>query len=84
MERINPVIVAKSSETARVPEGSIAPGAPMGYFERPIKVTVEAQDRNGNPITINTEGFLAATLCHEIDHLDSVLFSDKFVESGSG
>ena len=83
MELINPAIVAKSSETARFLEGSIAPGAPRGYVERPIEVTVDAQDRNGNPITINAEGFLAATLCHEIDHLDGVLFSDKFVGSGS-
>jgi len=81
-ELINPIIVAKSNETAKVLEGSIAPGAPRGYVERPKKVTVEAQDRYGNPISINAEGFLAATLCHEIEHLDGVLFSDKITGSG--
>ena len=83
LELINPVIVAKSDESEKVLEGSIAPGAPRGYVARPKKVTVEAQDRNGNSMTISAEGFLAATLCHEIDHLDGILFSDKITGSGS-
>jgi peptide deformylase len=48
--------------------------------ERPNKVIVSAVDRHGNPITVTGEGFLAATFCHEIDHLDGILFSDKAVE----
>ena len=57
-------------------EGSIAPGAPRGYVMRPHKVTVSAFDRYGNAVTVTGEGFLAATLCHEIDHLDGILFTD--------
>jgi len=38
---------------------------------------VSGFDRNGNPITVGGSGFLAATFCHEIDHLDGILFTDK-------
>ena len=80
IELINPVIVAMSAEKEKIFEGSIAPNAPAGYVERPRKVTVEASDRCGKPTIIKAEGFLAATLCHEIDHLDGVLFSDKIIK----
>jgi len=79
IELINPQIAEASSETQKVLEGSIAPGAPRGYVERPMRVRVSALDRNGKPITVNGEGFLAATICHEIDHLDGVLFADKIL-----
>ena len=81
IELINPVIVEESSETQEVIEGSIAPGAPRGKVIRPKEVTVSALDRNGNPISVKGEGFLAATFCHEIDHLDGILFIDKAVSS---
>jgi len=77
IELINPVITEESIESQDVLEGSIAPGAPRGHITRPKSVTVSALDRNGNPIIISDEGFLAATLCHEIDHLDGILFADK-------
>jgi peptide deformylase len=80
IELINPQIVEASSDTQNVLEGSIAPGAPRGYVERPAYVSVSALDRNGNPITTSGEGFLAATICHEIDHLDGVLFTDKIID----
>ena len=54
-----------------------------GTVERPIKVTVRAQDRFGNPIEIAGEGFLAVALCHEIDHLDGVVYVDKMIEDVS-
>ena len=77
IELVNPVITEESEETQKVLEGSIAPGAPSGYVIRPKKVVVSAYDRLGNGITLSGEGFLAATLCHEIDHLEGILFSDK-------
>ena len=77
LELINPTITETSEETQKVLEGSIAPGAPQGYVIRPKSVTVSAFDRNGNPITITGSDFLAATLCHEIDHLDGILFANK-------
>jgi len=77
IELINPVVVETSAETQEVLEGSIAPGAPQGYVTRPKSVIVAGFDRNGNEITVSGSDFLAATLCHEIDHLDGVMFVDK-------
>ena len=77
IELVNPVIIETSEETQEVLEGSIAPGAPRGYVTRPKSVTVSGFDRNGNEITVSGSDFLAATLCHEIDHLDGVMFTDK-------
>ncbi|MCL2202509.1 MAG: peptide deformylase [Defluviitaleaceae bacterium] len=77
IELINPTISEASTKMERVLEGSIAPGAPRGYVERPNKVTVSALDRHGESITVMGEGFLAATFCHEIDHLDGIIFTDK-------
>ena len=79
IELINPTIIETSTETQEVVEGSIAPGAPRGYVIRPKSVTVSALNRNGKPISINGTGFLAATFCHEIDHLDSIMFTDKAI-----
>lgn len=77
IELINPIIVEQSPETQKVLEGSISLGAPRGTVTRPKKVTVKGFDRNGKPITVSGSGFLSATLCHEIDHLNGILFSDK-------
>ena len=77
IELINPTVSETSTKLERAMEGSISPGAPRGYVERPDKVTVSALDRHGEPITVTGEGFLAATLLHEIDHLDGILFTDK-------
>jgi peptide deformylase len=73
IELINPTVTATSEETQSVQEGSIAPGALQGYVIRPKSVTVSAFDRNGNPITVSGIDFLAATFCHEIDHLDGII-----------
>ena len=77
IELVNPMILEASEETQEVLESSIAPGAPQGKVIRPKRVTVAGLDRNGNEIKVSGTDFLAATLCHEIDHLDGVLFMDK-------
>ena len=77
IELINPIITEASEETQEVFEGSIAFGAPQGYVIRPKSVTVSALDRDGEPIIMSGSDFLAATLCHEIDHLDGIMFIDK-------
>ena len=77
IELINPIINEVSEETQEV-MGSVTPDSPHGMtVTRPKIVTVKAFDRNGNEITVKGEDFIAATLCHEIDHLDGVLFTDK-------
>ena len=77
IELINPTVAEASTETQEILEGSIAPGAPRGTVTRPKSVTVSAFDRSGNPITVSGSDFLAATFCHEIDHLDGIMFIDK-------
>ncbi|MCF4150409.1 peptide deformylase [Dethiosulfovibrio sp. F2B] len=50
-----------------------------GIFEdvaRPASVVVEAQDENGEPYSVEAEGFLARAMCHEIDHLNGKLMID--------
>lgn len=77
IELVNPTITEESAETQEVQEGSIAPGAPRETVGRPKSVTVSALDRHGSPIIVSGQDFLAATFCHEIDHLDGILFTDK-------
>lgn len=76
LELINPEIV-KSSGKQTDKEGCLSCPNKWGYVIRPMKVTVKAQDRNGNPITVKGTELLARALCHEIDHLDGILFIDK-------
>jgi peptide deformylase len=42
-----------------------------------MKVAVDAQDIKGEPFRIEGEGLLARAICHEIDHLDGVMFVDR-------
>jgi len=81
IELVNPEITETSIDTQVVLEGSIAPGSLRGNVTRPKRVTVSALDRNGNPITVMGDDFLAATFCHEIDHLDGIRFTDKIQQT---
>ena len=75
VELINPRIVAREgSQCGR--EGCLSLPGRQGVVTRPQKVTVEAQDRKGRPIQVVGEDFFARALCHEIDHLDGVLYID--------
>jgi len=80
IELINPIITETSEKTQKVLEGSIAPDSPHCYVIRPESVTVSAFDRFGKPLVVTGNGFLAATFCHEIDHLDGIIFTDKLCE----
>ena len=44
-------------------------------------MTVKGFARNGHSIKVTGDGFLAATLCHEIDHLDGIMFVDKSIKN---
>jgi len=75
-ELVNPEIIAFEGETYEQ-EGCLSCGKTKGYVKRPQKVTVKAQDRFGNEITITGENWLARCICHELDHLNGILFVDK-------
>ena len=51
-----------------------------GTVERPAIVVVEGLDRNGDPQEMRCEGDLAVVMCHEIDHLDGILYTDVATE----
>lgn len=76
LELINPVITEKNGSQIGS-EGCLSVPDRFEEVERPMTVTVRAQDRNGNNFTITAEGFKARALCHEIDHLDGILYIDR-------
>ena len=79
LELINPVIKRTSGEQECY-EGCLSVPGVFGYTLRPEKIAVEAFDRNGKKILIKaeTQGLVKA-VCHELDHLDGVLFLDKVI-----
>ena len=79
IELINPEIIA--SEGAEVaPEGCLSVPGRRGTVERPTKVTVRALDGKGREIEFTAEGLFARAVCHELDHLDGVVYVDKMIE----
>lgn len=79
IELVNPQIVQSEGEVVST-EGCLSVPGRRGTVARPEKVRVRAQDRKGNPIEVEGEGLLAVCLCHELDHLDGVLYVDKMIE----
>lgn len=75
IELVNPEIV-KQSKRQVGKEGCLSCPDIMGVVKRPYKVTAVAYDRNKNKIEINAQGLLARAICHEIDHLNGILFKD--------
>lgn len=76
IELVNPEIIEESgNQTGN--EGCLS--APNEYCQvnRPFKVTVKAFDRHGNEFTITGKELCARAFCHEIDHLDGILFIDR-------
>lgn len=78
LQLINPVLRTESGQQC-VPEGCLSVPGVWGEVNRPTHVVVEALDPEGKKIVIEGEGLLAQALCHEIDHLDGILFKDKVV-----
>lgn len=75
VEFINPEIIAYDGKQVGV-EGCLSVPQRMGIVERPMHITVKAQDRNGKSFMLEAEGFFARAICHELDHLNGVLYPD--------
>ena len=78
IELVNPEIIkisGKQNET----EGCLSCPGKWGVTERPKKVKVRAYNRKGQQYEITGTDLLARALCHEIDHLDGVLFLDRVI-----
>ena len=90
IELINPEIV-ESSGSQNGPEGCLSVPGRFGLVERPMDVTVRAQDRNGNSFEVKGHERTARVFCHELDHLEGKMFTqcasrmltDEELESGS-
>ena len=76
IEMINPEIIHSEGEQTGS-EGCLSVPGRSGVVTRPNVVTVSYQDRNGDEYEATAEGFLARAFCHEIDHLDGVVYVDK-------
>lgn len=73
---INPEIVETSGEQHEI-EGCLSLPGKQGRVKRPMHVTVEATNLEGERVRYSGEDLLARAFCHEIDHLDGILFTDK-------
>lgn len=76
---VNPKIIYKEGEQ-KVIEGCLSIPDTWGKLKRPAKVIVQALDEKGEEVTFTGTGDLAKCFCHEIDHLDGILFTDLVTE----
>lgn len=75
---VNPIILKTKGEQ-EVEEGCLSFPNKYAKMIRPAEVVAEALDENGKKIKIKAKGLLAQAICHELDHLDGVLFVDKMI-----
>ena len=75
-EFVNPVILSQKGEQNGW-EGCLSVRGKSGIVSRPMKVTLSYQDRFGEKHVLKAKGFFARAICHELDHLDGVLYIDK-------
>ncbi len=75
-EFINPVFVWQKGEQVG-PEGCLSIRGKVGTVRRPDKVKILFQDRKGDNYSLVARGFFARAICHEFDHLDGVVYTDK-------
>ena len=74
-ELVNPVILSTKGEQTG-PEGCLSVKGKQGTVTLPNKVKAEYRDRNGKKHKLTAEGFFARAVCHELDHLDGILYTD--------
>ncbi|GLC32142.1 peptide deformylase [Clostridium omnivorum] len=73
---INPVIVAKVGQEESV-EGCLSYVGHEGKLVRPKKVTVTGLNVKGEKVEYTADGLLAKAFCHEIDHLEGIMYVDR-------
>lgn len=79
LELINPEIVEESGEQEG-DEGCLSLPGKWAIVKRPLKVKVRAQNRKGQWCMYAGEGLKARCFCHEIDHLDGFIFTDRMTK----
>jgi len=76
LELINPQIIETKGVQDEV-EGCLSVPGRWGITRRPAYVKVRAMDRNGKTYEADGTGIVARCFCHELEHLDGILFTDK-------
>ncbi len=76
IELVNPEIIETSGKQVGL-EGCLSLPGKWGIASRPYKAKVKAFNRNGEEFTAQGEGLIARAFCHELDHLDGVLYDEK-------
>ena len=79
IELINPVIISSEGEQCEA-EGCLSVPGVYATVKRPAKVVVEHLNRGGETVRTEGEELKAICLCHELDHLDGILFDEKAIE----
>lgn len=76
IELINPEIIESSGEQ-NGPEGCLSVPGEFGLVKRPMNVKVRAQNRFGEWFEVEGTGLTARCFCHELDHLEGIVFTSK-------
>lgn len=79
IELVNPQVIETSGEE-RMIEGCLSVPGVYGYVKRPTHAKIRAQDRNGKWFEREGDGIVAQCFCHETEHLDGHLFTEKVEE----
>ena len=74
-EMVNPVILSKKGEQTGA-EGCLSVKGKQGTVTRPYRVKAGYRDRTGRKHKLTAEGFFARAVCHELDHLDGIIYTD--------
>lgn len=81
LELVNPTMIATDGEQEG-PEGCLSVPGKYGLVKRPYYAKVKAQDRFGDWFEVEGEELIARCFCHELDHLDGILYTqvmDRFL-----
>ncbi len=79
LECINPVILSSSGKS-RDTEGCLSVRGKYGTVERPTLLKVKFCDRYGKSVQMKIQGYLARIFCHEFDHLEGILYTDRAID----
>lgn len=79
IKMLNPEIVDEEGEKIDI-EGCLSVPGRSGTVKRPLKIRTKYMDMEGKEQIMESEGLLARAICHEIDHLNGILYIDKMIE----
>ena len=75
LELMNPTLLETSGEQCGA-EGCLSVPGKYGLVKRPNYARVRAQDRDGNWFEAEGEALIARCFCHELDHLDGIMYTE--------